>query len=109
MNILLTLDNDKMLILNNSMQALDTLVIKDQPINYRTSISICVELRTKLLQKAIKNRQKNKSFILKLSYHQGSALITYLKEYEIYFPGEFGSYESNAILQFKNELHPQLL
>ena len=109
MKVLLTLDNSKLLVLNNSMQALDTLNIQEQSQMYRSAISICTEFRTELLQKAIKNRQKDKSFILKLPYYKAEALLKYLQEFEIYFPNEFGSYEANAILQIKNELHKQLL
>ena len=68
-----------------------------------------MELRTELLQKAIKTRQKDKSFILKLNYYKADALLKYLQEYEIFFPDNFGSYEANAVLQMKNELHKQLL
>ncbi|MDM1557077.1 hypothetical protein HX126_21205 [Chryseobacterium indologenes] len=109
MKTLLTLDNSKLLVLNNSMQVIDSLVLQNQTKNLRSVISICTELRTELLQKAIKTRQKDKSFVLKLSYHKAEALFKYLNEYEIYFPDEFGSYEANAILQMKNELHKQLL
>ncbi|SIT25528.1 hypothetical protein SAMN05421786_11522 [Chryseobacterium ureilyticum] len=109
MKTLLTLDNSKLLVLNNSMQIIDSLVLQNQAKNSRSVLSICMELRTELLQKAIKTRQKDKSFVLKLSYHKAEALLVYLRDYEIYFPDEFGSYESNAILQMKNELHRQLI
>lgn len=109
MKTLLTLDNSKLFVLNNSMQIIDSLVLQNQAKNSRSVLSICMELRTELLQKAIKTRQKDKSFVLKLSYHKAEALLTYLRDYEIYFPDEFGSYEANAILQMKNELHKQLL
>ena len=109
MKILLTLDNSKLVVLNNSMQIIDSLVLQNQAKNSRSVLSICMELRTELLQKTIKTRQKDKSFVLKLSYHKAEALLVYLRDYEIYFPDEFGSYEANAILQMKNELHKQLL
>ncbi len=109
MKILLTLDNDKLLVLNNSMQILDTIIIQNHAKNFRTIISICMELRTELLQKAIKTRQRNKSFVLKLSYYKADSLLKFLQDFEIFFPDNFGSYESNAILQMKNELHKQLL
>lgn len=109
MKILLTLDNDKLLVLNNAMQFLDSLIIQDHPKKNRMILSLVVELRTELLQKAIKTRQKDKSFVIKIAYHKAEALLKYLQEYEIHFPDSFGSYEKNAILQMINELHRQLL
>lgn len=108
MNILLSLDNNKLLVLNNSMQSLDSLNLQSQPRHLKSSISICTELRTELLQKAVKRRQKDKSFCLKLPYYKADALWHFLTEYEIYFPDDFGHYETNAILLIKNELHRQL-
>lgn len=109
MKRLLTLDNSKLLVLNNSMQFLDSLIITDHPKNNRMFLSICCELRTELLQKAIKTRQKDKSFVLKIAYHKASALFMYLTGFEIYFPDTFGVYEATAINQMKSELHRQLL
>lgn len=109
MKILFTLDNGKLLVLNNSMQILDTLNLQSQPKQFKSIISICTELRTELLQKSIKTRQKDKSFILKLNYYKADALYQYLKEFEILFPDDFGAYEKNALLLMKNELHKQLL
>ncbi|ROH98390.1 hypothetical protein EGI16_21380 [Chryseobacterium sp. G0240] len=109
MKKLLTLDNSKLLVLNNSMQILDTLDLQSQAKNLRSVVSICKELRTELLKKAIDKREKDKSFVLKLSYYKAEALLVYLRDYEIYFPDEFGSYEANALLQMKNELYKQLL
>ncbi|MFC3159007.1 hypothetical protein SAMN05443633_107164 [Chryseobacterium arachidis] len=109
MKILLPLDNGKLTVLNNSMQILDMLNLHTQPRPLKSSVSICMELRTQLLQKAIKTRQKDRSFILKLPYYKADALWHFLKEFEIYFPDDFGSYETNAILLMKSELHKQLL
>ncbi|MEG0760790.1 helix-turn-helix domain-containing protein [Chryseobacterium sp.] len=109
MKILLTLDNSKLVVLNNAMQFLDSMIIQDHPKKNRMILSLVVELRTELLQKAIKTRQKDKSFVLKIAYHKAEALLKYLQEYEIHFPDSFGSYEKNAILQMINELHRQLL
>ncbi|WP_312078396.1 hypothetical protein [Chryseobacterium sp.] len=109
MKILLTLDNNKLVVLNNAMQFLDSMMIQDQPKKNRMILSVATELRTELLQKSIKTRQKDKSFIMKVVYHKGEALLKYLQEYDIYFPDSFGSYEKNAILQITNELHRQLL
>lgn len=109
MKILLTLDNSKLVVLNNSMQFLDGLNIQDHPKQNRMILSLTAELRTELLLKAIKTRQKDKSFIMKMPYHKADALHSYLKDYEICFPDNFGSYETNAILQMKGELHRQLL
>ncbi len=106
--IVIALDNSKLMVLNNSMRAIDTLNIMTTDRQYKTVISICIELRTELLQKAIKTRQKDKSFTIKLPYYKADALYNYLKEFEIYFPDDFGAYESNAILQIKNDLHQQL-
>ena len=109
MKALLTLDNNKLLVLNNSMQVIDTLNLHDQPKNRRSIVSICIDLRTELLQKGIKSRQKDKSYVMKLTYYKADALWQYLHEYAIFFPDDFGSYEDNVILQIKNELHRQLL
>lgn len=109
MKILLTLDNNKLLVLNNAMQFLDSTLVQDQPKNTRMIISVAVELRTELLQKSIKNRQKDKSFVMKIVYHKAEALLKYLQDYDIYFPDNFGSYEKNAILQITTELHRQLI
>lgn len=109
MKIHLTLDNGKLLVLNNSMQVLDTLNLQSQPKQFKSIISISMELRTELLQKSIKTRQKNSSFTLKLNYHKADALYQYLMEFEILFPDDFGAYEKNALLLMKNELHKQLL
>lgn len=109
MKILLTLDNSKLLVLNNSMQFLDGLVMQDHPKKNRMILSLSAELRTELLLKAIKIRQKDKSFVLKMPYHKAEALLQYLQEYDIHFPDDFGSYETNAILQMISELHRQLL
>ncbi|KMQ63018.1 hypothetical protein ACM46_13795 [Chryseobacterium angstadtii] len=107
--ILLSLDNHKLNVLNTGMQILDMLNIHTQPRTLKSSISICMELRTELLQKAIKTRHRNHSFIIRLPYYKADALWHFLKEFEIYFPDDFGSYETNAILMMKNELHRQLL
>lgn len=109
MKILLTLDNSKLVVLNNAMQYLDSMLIQDQPKKNRMILSVATELRTELLQKSIKTRQKDKSFILKIVYHKAEALLKFLQEYDIYFPDSFGSYEKNAILQMTTELHRQLL
>lgn len=109
MKILLTLDNSKLVVLNNSMQFLDGLIINQHPKKNRMMLSLSSELRTELLLKGIKTRQKDKSFVLKMPYHKGEALLQYLQEYDIHFPDDFGSYETNAILQMISELHRQLL
>lgn len=109
MKILLTLDNSKLVVLNNSMQFLDGLIMQNHPKKNRMILSLTSELRTELLLKAIKTRQKDKHFVMKLPYHKAEALFQYLTEYEIEFPDSFGSYENNAILQMKAELHRQLL
>lgn len=109
MKILLTLDNNKLVVLNNAMQFLDTLIIQEHPKQNRMILSVASELRTELLQKSIKTRQKDKSFVMKIAYHKAEALHSYLNDYEIYFPYNFGGYETNAILQMKSELHRQLL
>ncbi|GAA5096804.1 hypothetical protein GCM10023210_31050 [Chryseobacterium ginsengisoli] len=105
----LTLDNSKLLVLNNAMVALDAFNLQDIPKKSRALISICKEVRTDLLKKAVDKREKDKEFVLKLPYHKAEAIHDFLKGYEIYFPDDFGSYEANAILQITNELHRQLL
>lgn len=107
--VMLTMDNSMLVVLNNSMQFLDSLNVQEHPKQRRVILSISAELRTELLQKAIKRRQKPKAFVIKLLYHKADALLKYLQEYEIHFPDNFGSYEANAILLIKNELHRQLL
>lgn len=108
MKVLLTLDNSKLLVLNSAMQILDTLLLSNQPRPLKSAVSICIELRTELLQKAIKTRQKDKSFIIKLPYYKADALWRFLTDFEIYFPESFGVYEQNTCLKITNELHQQL-
>lgn len=109
MKILVTLDNGKLTVLNNAMQIVDTLTLQNQPRHLKSSISICIELYDELLQKAMKNRKKDKSFIIKLPYYKADALWNYLNEFEIYFPDTFGIYEKNALNTIKAELHQQLI
>ncbi len=106
--LLLTLDNEKLLVLNNCMVALDGMNLQSQPRALKTPVAICMELRDELLQKAIKTRQKTKSFIIKLPYYKADALWSFLQNFEIYFPDPYGTYEQNTILKIKNELHQQL-
>lgn len=109
MKISLTLDNGKLATLNNCMVHLDGIVFSGVQRRLKPSVSICVELRTELLQKAVKTRQKTGSFTMKLPYYKADALLAYLNEFEIYFPDSFGVYEENAIRQIKNELGQKLL
>lgn len=109
MKIIVTLDNAKLVILNNCMAPLDGMVFSNVQKRLKSSISICMELRTELLQKAIKTRQKTASFTMKLPYYKAEALYNYLTEFEIYFPDSFGVFEQNAVNQIKNELHQKLL
>lgn len=106
--ILLPMDNGKLVVLNNCMASLDGLTFSGIGRQLKTPVSICWDLRTELLQKAIKTRQKDKSFILKLAYYKADALYRFLNDFEIYFPDSFGPYENNTVMQLKNELHQQL-
>lgn len=109
MKITLTLDNSKLLVLNNCMAHLDGIVFENTIRRLKSSVSICIELRSELLQKAIKTRQKTGNFTLKLSYYKADALLNYLKEFEIYFPETDGIYEQTTINAIKGELHQKLL
>ena len=106
MKILLPLNNDKLLVLNNAMHLLDRLMMADFSTEQKMILSICTELRTELLQKAIKNRDKTKSYIVKLNYYKAAAIFHYINNYPHGFEG--GSYEINALMQIKNEIHRQL-
>lgn len=107
--IILCLNNDKLLAINTCMVGLDTLQINGVGKLQKALVSICVELRTELLQKAVKTRQNDKIFPIKLSYYKADALFRYLNEYSIFFPEDFGEYETNLIRLIKNDLHQQLL
>lgn len=108
MKIALPLDNNKLAVLNQCMSALDSLNFANQPRAVKSAISICLELRNELLQKAIKTRQKTSSFAFKLSYYKADALWNYLHHFQIYFPEDFGVYENNVVRTIKNELHQKL-
>lgn len=107
--IILCLNNDKLFVINQSMSCLDQLTITGVTKQFKSLVSICWELRTELLQKAIKTRTQDKHFALKLAYHKAEALQKFMAEFAIYFPDSFGTYERNLLEQIKNELHPQLL
>jgi hypothetical protein len=107
--VILLLNNDKLLVVNNCMSGLDSLQINGVGRQQKSLVSICFELRTELLQKAVKMRQNDKTFAIKLSHYKAEALYNYLKDYSILFPDNFGTYENNLIELIKNEIHPQLL
>jgi len=107
--IIMYLNNDKLLVVNNCMSGLDQLQINSVPKAQKSIVSICFELRTELLQKAVKTRLNDKHFAFKMSFHKAEALQKFLTDYEIYFPDSFGIYENNLIRQIKTELHQQLL
>lgn len=107
--VVLCLNNDKLLAINTCMVGLDTLQINGVGKQQKALVSICMELRTDLLQKAVKTRQNDKIFPIKLSYYKADALFKYLSEYSIFFPDDFGEYENNLIRLIKNDLHQQLL
>ncbi|WP_407479932.1 hypothetical protein [Elizabethkingia anophelis] len=106
MTIELTVDNAQLVAINNMMQHLDKVVFINQPRELKPIIAICLEVRVKLLQKAIKSREKLGSYKLKLSYYMADALWTYLTKFKIIF--DLGKYEENVWQRITNQLHEKL-
>lgn len=108
MNVLINIDYSQLCVINNVMSELDKIVFPGLKRNLKTIVSICVELREKLLKKAISARINKKPFKLKLKYHMAEALFNYLVEFDIYFEAPPGSYEGNTLTLVKNQLHQKL-
>ncbi|AZA90937.1 hypothetical protein EG343_09960 [Chryseobacterium nakagawai] len=90
------------------MAELDTIEFTGLKRNLKTIVSICIELREKLLKKAISNRTSKKAFKLKLKFYMAEALLNYLVEFDIYFDASPGSYSGNTLTIVKNQLYQQL-
>ncbi len=108
MNVTVNLDYSQLCVINSFMKELDTVAFEGLKRNLKSIVSICIELREKLLQKAIKMRTSQKAFKLKLKFYMAEALLTYLVEFDIYFEALPGSYEDNALTIIKNQLHQKL-
>ena len=109
MNIAIEIDYQQLIVINNMMAQLDNITFAGLKKNLKTVVSICIDLREKLLQKAIKMRYAEKKFKLKLKYYMAEALYNYLTEFHIYFDdGTLGSYINNTLTIIKNQLHQRL-
>ncbi|AZB17593.1 hypothetical protein EG352_07340 [Chryseobacterium indologenes] len=108
MNVTINIDYSQLCVINGVMSELDKVVFNGLKRNLKTIVSICVELREKLLKKAISTRMNKKAFKLKLKYYMAEALFNYLVEFDIYFDALPGSYEGNTLTLVKNQLHQQL-
>ncbi|AKK73792.1 hypothetical protein OK18_15315 [Chryseobacterium gallinarum] len=108
MNVTVNIDYAGLCVINNVMSALDTIEFSGLKRNLKTIVSICIELREKLLKKAISTRTNKKEFKLKLKFYMAEALLNYLIEFDIFFDAAAGSYEGNTLMIVKNQLHQQL-
>lgn len=108
MNVTITIDNSQLSIINNVMAELDQIVFNGLKRPLKTIVSICIELREKLLKKAISTKTSKKAFKVKLKYYMAEALLNYLVEFDIYFDSTPGSYSANTLIMVKNQLHQQL-
>lgn len=108
MNVTINIDNSHLSVINSVMSELDRIEFAGLKKNLKTIVSICIELREKLLKKAISTRTSKKAFKLKLKYYMAEALLNYLVEFDIYFQALPGTYEGNTLTLVKNQLHQQL-
>ncbi len=109
MNITIEIDYQQLVVINSMMAQLDNITFAGLKKNLKTVISICIDLREKLLQKAIKMRYTEKKFKLKLKFYMAEALCNYLTEFHIYFDdGTPGSYINNTLTIIKNQLFQKL-
>ncbi|WP_066435517.1 hypothetical protein [Chryseobacterium sp. CCH4-E10] len=108
MTITIVIDYFQLCVINSLMKELDTIVFEGLKKQTKSIVAICVELREKLLQKAIKMRFKDQVFKLKLKYYMAEALLNYLVEFDILFNALPGSYNYNTLTMVKNQLHQKL-
>lgn len=108
MNVTIKIDYDQLCVINSVMSELDQISFPGLKRNLKTIVSICLDLREKLLKKAISTRTSKKAFKLKLKYYMAEALLNYLVEFDIYFEAAPGSYAGNTLIMVKNQLHQQL-
>lgn len=108
MNVTINIDYGQLCVINRVMTELDNIVFAGLKRNLKTIVSICVELREKLLKKAISTRMNKKAFKIKLKFYMAEALLNYLIEFDIFFDLVPGSYEGNTLTLVKNQLHQQL-
>ena len=107
--IKIKVDYNQLCVINSLMQELDNIKFEEQPNHLKSIVAICLELREKLLHKAINSRNNKKPFYFTMKYYFAEALYRYLTEYSIYWQVASGSYEENAFLIIRNQLHKQLL
>jgi len=108
MNVTINIDYDQLCVINSVMSELDHVSFPGLKRNLKTIVSICLDLREKLLKKAISTRTSKKAFKLKLKYYMAEALLNYLVEFEKSFSAVRGSYEANTLIVVRNQLHQQL-
>ena len=109
MIITIKIDYNQLCVINHLMKELDNIKIEEQPRHLKSIVSICSELRERMLFRAIKARNNPKPFNFTLKYHIVDALYRYLAEYSIYWNTTSGSYEENVFLMIRNDLHQKLL
>jgi hypothetical protein len=108
MNVTINIDYSQLCVINSVMSELDQISFPGLKRNLKTVVSICLDLREKLLKKAISTKTSKKAFKLKLKYYMAEALLNYLVEFSIYFEASPGSYAGNTLVMIKNQLHQQL-
>ncbi|MCT3661067.1 hypothetical protein HZR00_00870 [Elizabethkingia anophelis] len=106
MKIDLKLNHYQIVTINNMMQQLDTMNFTNTKRELKSVVAICLELREKLIQKAVQFRQKKGDFNIKLSYYMADALFTYLIECKPTL--SLGTYEENVWRMVTNQLHEKL-
>ncbi len=109
MKITIKIDYNQLCVINALMSELDKLKVEEQPRQLKSTVAICLELRERLLLRAIKARNNPNKFNFTMKYYMADALYRYLTEYSIYWQTPSGSYEENVFLMLKNDLHQKLL
>lgn len=109
MKITIKIDKNQLEVINNLMKELDHIKFEEQPQHLKSIVAICLELRERLLLRGIKARHNNRAFNFTMKYYFAEALYRYLTEFSIYWQTTSGSYEENAYLMIRNQLHQQLL
>lgn len=109
MKITIKIDKNQLEVINNLMRELDNVKFEEQPQHLKSVVAICLELRERLLLRGIKARNNTGPFNFTMKYYFAEALYRYLTEFSIYWQTPSGSYEENAYLMVRNQLHQKLL
>jgi hypothetical protein len=72
--IKIKVDYNQLCVINSLMQELDNIKFEEQPQHLKSIVAICLELREKLLHKAINSRNNKKPFNFTMKYYFADAL-----------------------------------